>query len=169
LALELYNSVAPANNVKEVENYVPSFFISSSLSQPPPVEESAPEAGNSEAPLFYFKEIVEEPDNYKPLPPAESPAPPAESAPEPNPPAEEQGPSESEPTPSPVYYKYPDSSSNSDDSAPVAESQEPKQEDGEELAGFPTQNFINQDNFKIPEFFRTFLNTPPKWINMNNW
>ena len=231
LTLGLYNSVALPNNEKE--RYVPSFFISPS-SQPPPTEEPTPEAGNGDAPLFYFKEIVEEPDNevsdtiqdppapaapepvspaqpypppapvapaqpypppapvvpaqpypppvpdapvpatpspvyYKPFPPEESPAPPAEPALEPNPPAEEQGPTESELTPSPVYYKYSEDSSNPDNVAPVAEAQEPKQEEGEELAGFPSQNFVNQENFQIPEFFRTFLNTPPKWINMNNW
>ena len=25
------------------------------------------------------------------------------------------------------------------------------------------------EKFEIPEEFRTFLNTPPKWINIENW
>jgi hypothetical protein len=35
--------------------------------------------------------------------------------------------------------------------------------------GYPSQNYPSQGNFIIPEQFRTFLNTPPKWINMENW
>lgn len=29
--------------------------------------------------------------------------------------------------------------------------------------------FPQNDKFEIPQEFRTFLNTPPKWINMENW
>jgi len=31
--------------------------------------------------------------------------------------------------------------------------------------GFPD----GSTKFEIPQEFRTFLNTPPKWINMENW
>ncbi len=96
---------------------------------------------------------------YKPIEPSEtSPEVPApDSAPEPA----QQPPSSPDLTPSPVYYKYPTSS----DPSPEI-NQEPK---NEEEVGYSSQNFISEANFQIPEFFRTFLNTPPKWINMNNW
>ena len=29
--------------------------------------------------------------------------------------------------------------------------------------------FPQHQKFEIPEEFRTFLNTPPKWINIENW
>ena len=115
---------------------------------------AAPEAPPTASPIYYKT--------------VEVPAP--ETAPEPvyQP---EAPPQEPEPTPSPIYYKTPDSPTPPP-AAPEgasAEYDDKQKTVGENEFGFPSQNFVNQENFKIPEFFRTFLNTPPKWINMNNW
>ncbi len=73
-----------------------------------------------------------------------------------------------------MYYKYSigaDDAASSSSSSEVTQGPPPEPKEAETLAddGYPSQNFVNQDTFRIPEAFRNFLNTPPKWINMKNW
>ena len=172
--------VAPDTEDKKPKDiYVPNFITPSTYQQPTQTT-PAPAPAPAPEPIFYFRDVVEEvkpeeppqapeeppspatealtpsPVYYKPV---AVPEPPSPRYPEPEPKPEPAP----EVTPSPVYYKYPnDSASNPEESAPSS-GQEPKSE----APGFG--DFIDQADFQIPEVFRSFLNEPPKWINMKNW
>lgn len=75
-----------------------------------------------------------------------------------------------------MYYKYSIDTEDVPVASPSSETEvreepqsEPKEADSLADEGYPSQNFVNQETFRIPEAFRNFLNTPPKWINMKNW
>lgn len=176
--------------VKAKDNYVPTFINSSPSYQQQPSPTTAQPTPGSPGPIFYFRDVVEDvtakqevPPEAPSNPPEETPTPsPVYYKPAPEPPAPEQPqqrypeapprePASPEPTASPVYYKYsdepkPEPPVQPETSAPEYE-QEPKS--GESGSGFPSQDFVNEANFQIPDIFRSFLNTPPKWINMKNW